>query len=178
MVRCFKTSIVVREMGSTAQDDGVSTGYEHRRSVAVSCDQIRRSNRVALDVAGEEVVGPGGVEMVVKCPTGCHGEDFKKEEGKQYGMLGSMVFTQRSCLVSPNNISRLFSESMFEPETDDVVNSQLVLVKFISLIYAELVDLGYILLTSQVQIGYYECWEELYKDMKGDNCRSFLSCCP
>ncbi|GKC92238.1 hypothetical protein Tco_1157680 [Tanacetum coccineum] len=73
MVRCFETSIVVGETGSTAQDDGVSTGDEHRRSVAVSYDQIRRSNRVALDVAGEEVVGPRGVEMAVKCPTGCYG---------------------------------------------------------------------------------------------------------
>ncbi|GKC69131.1 hypothetical protein Tco_1115014 [Tanacetum coccineum] len=41
-VRCFGTSFVVEETGSTVREEGV-TGDEHRRSVvAVSYDQIRR----------------------------------------------------------------------------------------------------------------------------------------
>nr|GEZ49883.1 phospholipase-like protein [Tanacetum cinerariifolium] len=72
-VRCFGTSIVVEETGSTVRDDGV-TGDEHRRSVAVSYGQIRRQVvvqiRMALDAAGEEVVGPGGAEMVVNVSNG------------------------------------------------------------------------------------------------------------
>nr|GEV97969.1 hypothetical protein [Tanacetum cinerariifolium] len=62
-VRCFGTSIVMEETGSTVRDEGV-TGDEHRRSVAVSYDQIRRH------VVGEEVVGPGGAEMVVNVSNG------------------------------------------------------------------------------------------------------------
>nr|GEW05113.1 elongation factor G, III-V domain-containing protein [Tanacetum cinerariifolium] len=83
-VRCFGTSIVVGEKGSTVLDDGGRlTGSRDKRR-----GRVEKSSRVlekqhgvnimalavqigmALDVAGEEVVGPRGAGMVVNVSNG------------------------------------------------------------------------------------------------------------
>ncbi|GKD24657.1 hypothetical protein Tco_1230871 [Tanacetum coccineum] len=64
MEQCGKAAL-----GTMLFDEDVS-GYERKdQSSALDLD-VLRSNRVALDVAGEEVVGPGEVEMEMNVSNG------------------------------------------------------------------------------------------------------------
>nr|GFB12582.1 hypothetical protein [Tanacetum cinerariifolium] len=68
-VRCFGTSIFLGETGSTVSDDeGDCRVLEIQHSVNIMALAVQI--RMALDVAGEEVVGPRGAEMVVNVSNG------------------------------------------------------------------------------------------------------------
>nr|GEY17509.1 hypothetical protein [Tanacetum cinerariifolium] len=68
-VRCFGTSISVGETGSTVPDDG-GDRWVLEKQYGVNIMALAVQIEMALDVAGEEVVGPGGAEMVVNVSNG------------------------------------------------------------------------------------------------------------